>query len=244
MNRALAAGAAGMASQQAVLDSIAANLANIDTPGFRASRPEFAALVTPDGRALGQSTLTTHTLFTQGRLEDTNNQYDLAIEGEGLFRVRATDGHLAYTRAGNFTPDARGRLLLPNGAALDGVRLPPSTTSVDVKPDGIVNARVAGRAGSVLAGRIRLHDFANTAALRPDADGLFVSTSAAGSISDGAPGSGGFGHLKQHCLERANVGVVDAMMSILSAQRAYEANAKTVQAADEMLRLANNLERN
>lgn len=243
MNRALAAGAAGMASQQAVLDSIAANLANIDTPGFRASRPEFAALVTPDGSALGQSTATTHTLFTQGRLEDTDNRYDLAIDGEGLFRVVTADGHVAYTRAGNFTPDARGRLLLPAGAALDGVRLPASTTSVEVRPDGAVEARVAGKSGSVAAGRIRLHEFANAAELRLGSDGLYYQTNAAGGTSDGTPGSGGFGHLKQHSLERANVSVVDAMMSILSAQRAYEANAKTVQAADEMLRLANNLER-
>jgi flagellar basal-body rod protein FlgG len=244
VNRALAAGAAGMASQQAVLDSIAANLANIDTPGFRASRPEFAALVTPDGSALGESTATSHTLFTQGRLEDTNNQFDLAIDGEGLFRVRTTDGRVAYTRAGNFTPDAHGRLLLPAGAALDGVRLPASTTSVEVKPDGAVNARVAGKASPIAAGRIRLHEFANATALRLGSDGLYYPTISSGSISGGAPGSGGFGRLKQHCLERANVSVVDAMMSILSAQRAYEANAKTVQAADEMLRLANNLERN
>ena len=243
MNRALAAGAAGMAGQQAVLDSIAANLSNIDTPGFRASRPEFAAFIAPGVGAIGQTSTSSQTLFTQGRLDETNNPYDLAIDGEGLFRVVAADGRLGYTRAGNFTPDARGHLLLPNGAALDGVRLPAATTSVEVSADGTVKARVAGKAGSVAAGHIRLHDFANASALRLGTDGFYSPTTGAGSVSNGTPGSGGFGHLKQHCLERANVSVVEAMMSILSAQRAYEANAKTVQAADEMLRLANNLER-
>ena len=243
MNRALAAGAAGMASQQRVLDSIAANLANLDTPGFRASRPEFAALVSPDGNAFGTAPQAPHTLFTQGRLEETSNIHDLAIDGEGLFRVIAASGHAAYTRAGNFTPDARGRLLLPNGAALDGVLLPASTTGFDVDSDGLVRARVAGRAAPAPAGRIRLCVFPNSAALRLGSDGLFYDTQEAGLVSSGLPGSGGLGRLKQRCLERANVSVVDAMMSILSAQRAYEANAKTVQAADEMLRLANNLER-
>jgi len=243
VNRALAAGAAGMAGQQAVLDSIAANLANLDTPGFRAARPEFAAFLTPDGRMVGPSEATPRTLFTQGRLDETSNQYDLAIDGEGLFQVVTPDGRTAYTRAGNFTPDKHGRLLLPNGAALAGVRIPPATTSIEVTGDGAVSARVAGKPGSVTAGRIELHDFADLDSLRLEADGLFSATPAAGGSSEGRPGSGGFGHVKQRCLERANVSVVDAMMSILNAQRAYEANAKTVQAADEMLRLANNLER-
>jgi flagellar basal-body rod protein FlgG len=244
VNRALAAGAAGMAGQQRILDSIAANLANLDTPGFRASRPEFAALVSTDGNAFGIAPpQSQHTLFTQGRLEETSNPHDLAIDGEGLFRVVTTTGHAAYTRAGNFTPDARGRLLLPNGAALDGVRLPVSTTGFDVESDGIVRAHVAGKATPAPGGRIRLNVIPNSSALRLGPDGLFYLTPGAGPVSSGTPGSGGLGRIKQRCLERANVSVVDAMMSILSAQRAYEANAKTVQAADEMLRLANNLER-
>lgn len=243
MNRALATGAAGMAAQQAVLDSIAANLANIDTPGFRAARPEFAALLTPEGNAVGMSVRAPQTLFSQGRLDETNNQYDIAVDGEGMFGVCAADGRTAYTRAGNFTPDARGRLLLPSGAALGGIRLPASTTRVEVTASGIVQAYVAGKTGAITAGRIQLFSFANPAGLRPGPDGLFTATPLSGPAAAGAPGTGGFGHVKQRCLERANVTVVEAMMQILSAQRAYEANAKTVQAADEMLRLANNLER-
>jgi flagellar basal-body rod protein FlgG len=243
VNRALAVGAAGMAAQQAVLDSIAGNLANIDTPGFRAQRPEFASFIAPDGSALGVAGGMPRTLFTQGKLEQTNNEHDFAIDGEGLFRVTVANGRVAFTRAGNFTPDAHGRLLLSNGAALEDVRLPRGTTSIELTPEGVIRARVAGKSAPALAGRIKLYAFVDNGSLQLGADGLFYPTARTGRLSSGIPGSGGFGHLKQRCLEGANVSVVGAMMAVLAAQRAYEANAKTVQAADEMLRLANNLER-
>lgn len=243
MNPALLAGAAGMAAQQAILDAVAGNLANIDTPGFRAARPEFAALLAPDGSALGIASAAPRTLFTQGRIEDTSDPHDIAIDGEGMFRVTGPDGRPAFTRAGNFTPDARGHLVLASGFALDGVRLPHGTTGIEIEPDGGVRADVAGKSRAVPAGRIQLHTFADLGALSLGQNGLFYATPDAGREYHGAPGSGGFGRLKQRCLERGNVSVVDAMMSMLAAQRAYEANAKTVQAADEMLRLANNLER-
>jgi flagellar basal-body rod protein FlgG len=243
MNRALAAGASGMAAQQAVLDTIAANLSNIDTPGFRIDRPEFAALIDQNSQSAGPLAQAPQRLFSQGKLESTNNAFDLAIAGEGLFEVRSASGTLAYTRAGNFTPDAMGRLRLPNGAALADVRLPSGALGATFGPDGRIRTRVAGRADAVDAGRIRLCAFANNPALRLGSDGLFYATRGAGTVFRGAPGSGGFGELKQSTLERANVSVVGAMMAVLAAQRAYEANAKSVQAADEMLRLANNLER-
>jgi flagellar basal-body rod protein FlgG len=243
MNPALTAGAAGMAAQQSVLDTIAGNLANIDTPGFRAARPEFAALIAPDGSALGIAAGAPRTLFTQGRLDDTSDPHDLAIDGEGMFRVTSADGRTAYTRAGNFTPDSRGRLVLPNGSALESVRLPRGTTRIEVGDDGEVRADVVGKKAPVSAGRIDLYSFADPAALQLGVDGMFRPSADAGKQFRGTPGSGGFGRVKQRCLERGNVGVVDEMMSMLAAQRAYEANAKTVQAADEMLRLANNLER-
>jgi flagellar basal-body rod protein FlgG len=226
-----------------VLDTIAGNLSNIDTPGFRAMRPEFAALLEPGGKAIGVAQQQPRMLFTQGRLDDTNNEFDLAIDGDGFFRVRDSHGRVAYTRAGNFTPDASGRLCLPNGAALEGVRLPAYSTGVTVSRDGRVQANVAGRKTAAAAGRVGLFGFANTDALVLGSDGLFYATPPCGALYQGKPGSGGLGAVKQRCLERANVGVVDAMMSLLAAQRAYEANAKAVQAADEMLRLANNLER-
>ena len=243
MNRALIAGAAGMAAQQAIIDAISVNLANADTPGFRSDRPEFAALVTPGGVAIGSVDGGQRKLFSQGRLESTNNADDLAIDGEGLFEVRTASGRSAFTRAGNFTPDANGHLRLPNGAALADVILPRGTTQMTVGADGLVRCRVAGKSSDVVAGHLSLCAFADNTRLRFDSDGLFYPTQASGKCFRGKPGAGGFGFLKQRCLERANVNVIGAMMAVLAAQRAYEASAKTVQAADELLRLANNLER-
>lgn len=232
-----------MATQQIVLDTIAANLSNIDTPGFRVDRPEFAALIGVDGRGVGAAPQLPQRLFSQGKIEGTNNDFDLAINGEGFFQVRAAGGALAYTRAGNFTPDAAGRLVLPNGAALANVRLQTGSLSVTVDADGRIRGRVSGKADRIDLGRVALHAFTNNSGLRLGPDGLFYATPAAGRRFSGAPRSAGFGELRQRALERANVGIVEAMMAVLAAQRAYEANAKSVQAADEMLRLANNLER-
>lgn len=232
-----------MAAQQAALDTISSNLANVDTPGFRAARPEFAELIGTDGAALGAGAPASRTLFTPGRLDSTGDEHDLAIDGEGFFRVKSRDGRAAYTRAGNFAPDAHGRLALPNGATLDGIRLPSGTTRMDVSPDGAVVAHVAGKSRPVRAGYIHLHAFDDVTCLRQGDDGMYYASTSAGADRAGRPSIGGFGRLEQRYLERANVSVVDEMMSILAAQRAYEANAKTVQAADEMLRLANNLEK-
>ena len=243
MNRTLSVAASGMATQAAVLDGIAANLANVDVPGYRVSRTDFSAFISPDGRVVAPETGGSHRLFTQGRLDLTSNPHDLAIDGEGLFVVLPQSGGRAYTRAGNFSPDAAGVLRLPNGAALEGVLLPPGSVSFSVDEHGKVLAQVVGRAGDAGAGRISLAAFANPAALSLAPDGLFYRTAAAGLVRTTTPGAA-FGKIKQRYLERANVTVVAAMMAVLAAQRAYEANAKVVQAADEMLRLANNLERN
>jgi flagellar basal-body rod protein FlgG len=242
VNRTLSVAAASMASQQTVLDTIAANLANVDVPGFRVMRTDFASLVGPDGRVIAPELTSAQRLFTQGRLDHTGNPSDLAIEGEGLFIVLPSSGGRAYTRAGNFSSDARGTLRLPNGAALEGVRLPAGTASFTVDEHGKVLAQVVGRRGDVGAGRIALATFADTAQLRLGADGLFYPSSSAGAAHVSTPATMP-GTIKQRYLERANVTVVAAMMAVLAAQRAYEANAKVVQAADEMLRLANNLER-
>lgn len=243
MNRTLAVAASGMAVQQALLDTITANLANVDVPGFRVNRADFAAFVSADGRALAPQQRSAQRLFSQGRLDFTDNPNDLAIDGAGLFVVRNSRGVRCYTRAGNFMPDALGKLRLPNGAALDGVQLPRGAASFGVDERGRIMARVVGRAAEVRAGRIELATFPNLPGLRLESDGLFYPTSLAGGVRLGAPG-GALGQIKQRSLERANISIISAMMAVLTAQRAYEANAKAVQAADEMLRLANNLERN
>lgn len=242
MNRALIAGAAGMSAQQAVIDAIAVNLANADTPGYRAQRPEFAALVAPDGRRYGVGEAAPRTLVSQGRLDTTASDTDLAVDGPGWFVVRDRDGRRSYTRAGDFAAGADGLLRLPGGAALDGVRLPKNALSITVAADGRVSARVPKQAAPVACGRVRLATFADPSSLRPQPDGTYRPPDGA-TPSLGVPDAATFGTVRQRCLERANVGVVSAMMAVLAAQRAYEANAKTVQAADEMLRLANNLQR-
>jgi len=242
VNRTLAVAAAGMATQQALLDSIAANLANIDVPGYRVTRADFSAFMSGDGRVVAPETGELQRLFTQGRLDLTDNPHDLAIEGDGFFSVITVDHERAYTRAGNFSPDVHGHLRLPNGAALEGVALPAGAVSFTIDERGKVLASCPGRSGTVGAGRIGLATFMNPTGLRLGADGLFRATALSGSArmqqADAAAGK-----LRQRYLERANVTVVAAMMAVLAAQRAYEANAKVVQAADEMLRLANNLER-
>ncbi len=243
MNRTLSVAAAGMATQQATLDGIASNLANVDVPGYRVTRTDFSSFISPDGRVVAPEAGAAHRLFTQGRLDLTGNPHDLAIDGDGFFAVLPRGGGRAYTRAGNFTPDASGVLRLPNGAALEGVRLPSATTSFSVDEHGKVLARVAGRSGEAGAGRISLSTFADASALRLGSDGLFYQSLASGRCITSTPGDSA-GTIKQRYLERANVTVVAAMMAVLAAQRAYEANAKVVQAADEMLRLANNLDRN
>jgi flagellar basal-body rod protein FlgG len=243
VNRTLSVAAAGMAVQQNLLDTISVNLANVDVPGFRVSRADFAPFLAADGRLLAPLRQSEQRLFSQGRLDFTDNPNDLAIEGSGFFAVRTATGARAYTRAGNFTPDASGRLRLPNGAALEGVRLPPGSTSFVIEDAGRVLTRVVGRTAAVRGGTIALASFANPPGLRLQSDGLFYATAQSGPPRTGVPGAA-LGHVKQRTLERANIAVIAAMMAVLTAQRAYEANAKAVQAADEMLRLANNLERN
>ncbi|HZV80384.1 MAG TPA: flagellar hook-basal body complex protein [Candidatus Binatus sp.] len=237
------AGASGMAAQQTALDVIATNLSNVDTPGFRADRPEFASLIDDAGRRMGASATRSVRLFSQGKIETTSNDFDLAIRGDGLFQVRTTTGAIAYTRAGNFTPDAAGRLQLPNGASLTRLRLPAGALGCTFAEDGRVRAHVGGSQETREVGRLALYAFTNPAGLRLADDGLLYQTNASGAPIYGRPKSGGFGVLRQRCLEHANIDVMTSMMAVLAAQRAYEANAKSVQAADEMLRLANNLER-
>jgi len=243
VNRTLSVAAAGMAVQQALLDTITANLANVDVPGFRASRIDFAPFIVAGGRLLAPQAAQPQRLFTQGRLDFTDNQNDLAVDGAGFFVVRTAQRLRAFTRAGNFSPDAAGRLRLPNGAALEGVRLPRGCASFTVDQNGLVLARVVGRTTDVTAGHVQLAAFSNPSGLRLADDGLFYQCSQSGPARVGAS-EAALGHIKQRSLERGNISVIAAMMAVLTAQRAYEANAKAVQAADEMLRLANNLERN
>jgi flagellar basal-body rod protein FlgG len=237
VNRALYAAATGMAAQQQTLDVVADNLANADVAGFKRATATFASL----GDGLGTAPAGVRRQFEQGKLEKSGGPFDIAIEGEGFFGVER-DGRRAYTRAGAFARANDGTLRNADGWRLDGVRIPADAGALEVAADGRVFVTLAER-GRQDVGRIRLAEFAAPERLRPLGSALFGATSESGRVRFVSPGGEHGPKLVFGALERANVSIVESMMAILSAQRAYEANAKGVQAADEMQRIANNLHR-
>jgi flagellar basal-body rod protein FlgG len=241
MNRALFAAASGMAAQQQNLEIIAENLANADVAGFKGATASFTDIAAPGGGSIGTTAIGTHTLFTQGRLMHSGGPFDLAIDGPGFFAVRDVHGRRAFTRDGEFSRAADGTLQNAQGWRLESVRIPENALSASVAEDGTVTAQTAH--GKKVCGRIRLTEFASPELLQSAGGTLFFATHAAGKARTIDPGSPGGPAVKFGMLEQSNVTIVEAMMEILAAQRAYEANAKGVQAADEMLRIANNLQR-
>lgn len=241
MNRALFAAAGGMAAQQQNLEIVAENLSNADVAGFKGATAIFTDVAAPTGGTLGTAQLATQTIFTQGKLMRSGGPFDIAIDGAGFFAVSDAAGHHAYTRAGEFSRSPDGYLRNAQGWRLEGVRLPENAISANVAEDGTVTA--ATTHGSVHCGRIRLAEFTAPEHLQSAGGTLFFATHSAGKPRLVDPGAPNGPSLKFGMLEQSNVTIVEAMMEILAAQRAYEANAKGVQAADEMLRIANNLQR-
>jgi flagellar basal-body rod protein FlgG len=241
MDRALFAAATGMAAQQQNLDAIADDLANTDVAGFKGSAQTFAELVAPGEGGIGTVATGSHAVFTQGQLARSGGPFDLAIEGPGFFTVVDERGHHAYTRAGEFSRAADGTMRDAQDRRLDGVRVPDGALALSVADDGTVDATFNG--GTRAIGRIRIAEFAAPERLRATGGALFDATHDSGPARYVTPGAQNGPKLRFGMLERSNVSIVESMMRILSAQRAYEANAKGVQAADEMLRIANNLQR-
>ena len=241
MDRALFAAASGMAAQQQNLDTIADNLANAGVIGFKGSAQRFAELVAPGVRGLGTVALGARVLFAQGKLARSPGPFDLAIDGPGFFTLVDEHGRRLYTRDGQFARAADGTLRNTRDARLEGIRIPSDALSATVTPEGNVRATFANGVRTI--GQIRLAEFAAPDRLRAVDGALFEATRASGKPHEIVPGSDNGPKLRFGMLEESNVTIIDAMMQILSAQRAYEANAKGVQAADEMLRIANNLQR-
>jgi flagellar basal-body rod protein FlgG len=241
MDRALFAAATGMAAQQQNLDAIADDLANTDVSGFKGSAQTFAELVAPGEGGIGTVALGSHALLTQGQLARSGGPFDLAIEGPGFFTVVDERGHRSYTRSGEFSRAADGTMRDAQDRRLDGVRVPDGALALNVTEDGSVRATLPGGVRTV--GQIRIAEFAAPDRLRATGGALFDATPQSGAAKFITPGSEGGPKLRFGMLERSNVSIVESMMRILAAQRAYEANAKGVQAADEMLRIANNLQR-
>ena len=240
MNRAMYAAASGMAAQQTQLEIVADNLANADVAGFKSAAATFAD-VRAGSIGLGTAGVGKHAVFAQGKLMRSGGPFDVAIDGPGFFMVEQGRAR-AYTRNGEFAREADGTLRNGAGWTLSGVRIPADALAVRVERDGRVLVDTANGKGRTIA-RLRLASFASPEALRSLGATLFAPTEGSGRARLFTPGGRDAPSIAFGALERSNVSIVEAMMQILGAQRAYEANAKGVQAADEMLRIANNLHR-
>lgn len=229
------AAASGMAAQQQNLDVIANNLANADVAGFKGAQLSFASL--GGGALLGTATTGLTHVFDQGKLMKTGGAFDLAIDGPGFFPVER-NGERGFTRAGSFSRASDGSVRNVDGWQLSGLRIPADAASVAVAPDGTVCVD-----GKRAIGRVRLVRFDAPEYVRAIGSAVFGATRDSGAPHAQPAGGDRQPKIAFGMLERSNVSIIEAMMQILAAQRAYEANAKGVQAADEMLRIANNLHR-
>jgi flagellar basal-body rod protein FlgG len=233
------AAASGMAAQQQNLDVVADNLANADVAGFKAAQATFAPI--GPNALLGTASIGMRENVAQGKLERSGGAFDVALDGPGFFVVER-DGMRGYTRAGSFSRAADGSLRNSQGWQLRGVRIPAKAQTVTVAEDGAVSVD-AGMRSQHRAGRIEVAAFNAPESVRPLDATVFAATPASGPARPIALGGDRHTKIAFGMLEKSNVSIVESMMAILAAQRAYEANAKGVQAADEMLRIANNLHR-
>ena len=180
----------------------------------------------------------------QGEYKQTKNELDIAIEGDGFFQITMPDGETAYSRAGAFKLDSQGRIVTSDGYLMEPeISIPDDSMQISIGTDGTVSVRQAGENQAVEVGTIQLARFINPAGLNSIGRNLFLPTSASGDVITGIAGENGFGTLAQGFLEMSNVSVVEEMVNLITAQRAYEINSKSIQVADEMLQIANNIKR-
>ncbi len=262
MQRALWIASTGMQAQTLNIDVIANNLANVNTSGFKASRADFQDLLyhsmrepgsvsaqgldVPTGIQLGHGTrpVATQKLFSQGDYQQTQNQLDIAIEGKGFFQIIQPNGEIAYTRAGSFKLDGDGRIATSDGYLLEPeITIPIDALSVSIGTDGTVSIKQQGQTEPTEVGTIELAMFINPSGLESIGRNLYLPTGSSGEVTTGTAGEDGFGTLAQGYLEMSNVSVVDEMVNMITAQRAYELNSKAVRTVDDMLQMANNLKR-
>lgn len=262
MIRSLYTAATGMAAQQVNMDVTANNLANVNTTGFKKSRADFQDLLyqtirtpgatqaqgvqVPTGVQVGLGTrlAATQKLFTPGDIQATGNKLDIMIEGDGFFEVRLPSGDTAYTRDGSFKKDSQGRIVTSDGYPIQpDITIPAEAKEITIGEDGTVSVTIAGQSAPQDCGQIQLVKFLNPSGLQNQGRNLYSMTDASGEAIAGTPGEDGLGTLAQGYVEMSNVKVVDEMVSMIVAQRAYEVNSKSIQTADEMLNIANNLRR-
>jgi flagellar basal-body rod protein FlgG len=253
--RALHTAATGMMAQELNVQVISNNIANLRTTGYKRQQAHFQDLlyehlrragtstsdqgtVVPAGISLGSGVKAASTArtMTQGNLTSTEKEYDVAIRGEGFFRIRLPDGRTAYTRDGSFDLDAQGQLVTKEGYLVEpGITVPQAAKSVTISAAGLVQAILPGQTQPQDLGQIQLARFVNKTGLESQGDNLFLETAASGPAIDGNPNTEGFGNLQQNYLEEANVNAVTELSSLIAAQRAYEMNAKVITATDQML---------
>ena len=246
----------GMEAQQMQLDTISNNLANVSTTGFKRSNVAFEDLMyqnlrqvgsasseqsqLPTGLQLGTGVRVVGTArqFTQGNVQQSSNNLDVAIQGNGFFQVTMPDGSIGYTRDGSFKINAQGQVVTSNGFAVaNGITVPANAENLVIRADGNVTASIKenGRMVERQIGTLALASFINPAGLEPRGQNMYIETAASGQPNTGTPGLNGMGSLMQGYLETSNVNVVQELVTMIQTQRAYEMNSKAIQTSDQML---------
>jgi flagellar basal-body rod protein FlgG len=253
--RALNTAATGMMAQELNVEVIANNIANMRTTGYKRQRAEFQDMLYQHVRRIGTQTSTqgnilpvgvdlgsgvktvgTPRIMTQGTLTQTGGDLDVAIRGEGFFKIQLPDGSFAYSRDGSFQMDAQGRIVTAQGNVVQpGITIPQNSTSLTINSQGQVSVIVAGNTQPTVLGQLALTRFINKAGLLPIGDNMFTETPASGTPQDGLPNTDGMGDVQQGNLEQANVEAVTEISDLIAAQRAYEMNSKVISATDQML---------
>lgn len=253
MLRSLWIAKTGMESQQTNIDVISHNLANVSTNGFKKSRPVFEDLIyvtlrqpgaqasqqteVPSGLQLGTGArpVATERIHIQGGITQTGNSFDIAIQGNGFFQVQLPDGSLAYTRDGAFQVNNQGIVVTANGDVLQPqITVPVDAVSVTIARDGTVTVTQPNNVTQT-QGPIQLTNFINPTGLQSVGDNLYLETVASGTPNTANPGQNALGTLQQGFVETSNVSVVEELINMIQAQRAYEINSKSIQASDQML---------
>ena len=262
MMRSLYTATTGMLGQQLQIDTTSNNIANVNTVGFKRQRAEFNDLfyqtlqfagtqtsettLTPTGIEVGVGVRTgaINRIFSQGSPKETENPLDLAIMGKGFFPIQLPDGNIAYTRSGNFKLDAQGNIVTSEGYLVQPqITVPPEAQSINIGTDGTVSVTLGNNGQAEVLGQIQLVNFVNPAGLHGLGDNLYMNTNASGEPIEGIAGQDGLGAIRAGFLELSNVRLVSEMTDLITGQRAYEANSKSIQTADSMLQTVNGLKR-
>ncbi|MFI5304236.1 MAG: flagellar basal-body rod protein FlgG [Nitrospiria bacterium] len=259
---ALMIASTGMSAQQLAVETIANNLANMSTTGFKKSVNEFQDLIYQTVKSAGTATgtgtnpigiqigtgvkpVSIHKIFSQGDFTQTGNPLDIAIQGDGFLQVSMPDGTISYTRSGSLQTDSNGNVVTADGyQILPAMTIPNDAQSITISPQGLLSVIRAGNSTPVQIGTIDIARFPNEGGLSSIGQNLYKLTTGSGDALTGVPGLTGFGTLLQGSLENSNVNIAEEMVNMIVAQRAYEVNSKAIQTSDDMMAMVNNLKQN